>query len=468
MSREMLNHNMHPFDEHNTDQTDIEIDKPKKDELLDHNYKDMIVNGRNSESSVINNLISYSPASLRVKTVSQHNLPPQNTNGNDLDGYVNKDNFGIVQDESHLKTGLALNDIEVIDLDEDVDQVYVVEPLQSISLECDTCALSFGDLDQYRSHCRLTCLTISTQTIKCPVVGCSYVSNVYSSNTAAALIKVCDHVMSKHTGDEKYWCKLCRKGFPSYIGLYMHKKKHSDSTKNQHSLEHDMKEVKKDKSGITASLKEKWITCQEMDWATETPEILQSALKSKTDDIRYKCVACSEVMDSLDGFSKHCLTDCPEKENQILYCPFSGCTYNIDTFLKYRNAQKSVDDICDHIRAKHTRELAHFCSVCGKGFASSKALNYHINRHKNPSFFYCTDCSHFYKQISYTKHMKRHELTNFQCDVCQKVFQSLHSLQAHDKIHTKKFMYPCNSCEKEFHQKGNLQQHIERKHSRRF
>ena len=100
------------------------------------------------------------------------------------------------------------------------------------------------------------------------------------------------------------------------------------------------------------------------------------------------------------------------------------------------------------IRSKHTYEFIYDCPSCSKGFASTKALYYHKTRHENSNLFYCVDCQHFYKTVDYSKHMERHSKMHFSCEVCEKSFGNVYALEAHNKVHSKQFKYPCKKCDK--------------------
>ena len=69
------------------------------------------------------------------------------------------------------------------------------------------------------------------------------------------------------------------------------------------------------------------------------------------------------------------------------------------------------------------------CTLCGKQYGSVAALDYHLNRHKDTSSFYCDKCRHFYKKSKYKEHMKKHEV--LVCEVCKEAFGSLYYLQKH-------------------------------------
>jgi uncharacterized Zn-finger protein len=50
--------------------------------------------------------------------------------------------------------------------------------------------------------------------------------------------------------------------------------------------------------------------------------------------------------------------------------------------------------------------------------------------------------------------------TQHECDVCEKTFSSLDTLQKRMRIHTKEKPYECDVCEKRFTQSGNLKRHM--------
>lgn len=80
-------------------------------------------------------------------------------------------------------------------------------------------------------------------------------------------------------------------------------------------------------------------------------------------------------------------------------------------------------------RAIHRHRLA--CTECTKSFGSKAALDLHQNVHTR----------------------------RFQCQECGKCFQSNALLGIHQRIHTNDKPFPCDHCNKEFIQYGNMMQH---------
>ena len=122
------------------------------------------------------------------------------------------------------------------------------------------------------------------------------------------------------------------------------------------------------------------------------------------------------------------------------------------------------------MRAKHANERNFPCEFCQKRFVSKCALKYHSKQHADPTKFYCNLCEHFYPNFKYVKHMERHAKNGKErreCTFCGKMFDDCYKLKTHMKIHSTEYKYPCDRCDRKFHQKKNLTTHQERRHFRR-
>ena len=178
-------------------------------------------------------------------------------------------------------------------------------------------------------------------------------------------------------------------------------------------------------------------------------------------DCRIPCDMCDKDFVRVEEYLSHKLNICSSKTLNSICCPLEGCSYSVS---KYRNMYShALNNMCDHIRAKHSREASFQCKQCSKKCFSRKSFVYHCRQHTDMTKYYCKKCEHFIQNIKSEEHEEMHRKNNFKCDQCPKTFFRFDSLFTHKFVHDE-HKYPCTKCEKKFHQKNNLKIHMERKH----
>ncbi|XP_032577856.1 zinc finger protein 468 [Drosophila sechellia] len=107
------------------------------------------------------------------------------------------------------------------------------------------------------------------------------------------------------------------------------------------------------------------------------------------------------------------------------------------------------------------------CKECGRRFATSSHLKYHLMSHEKQSKHSCSVCHKSFKQpIVLQRHMLTHNQEKHLCPICQKVFRRKSSLASHLAIHSDLgLQFKCELCSKHFQNKANLNQHL-RKHDK--
>ena len=180
---------------------------------------------------------------------------------------------------------------------------------------------------------------------------------------------------------------------------------------------------------------------------------------------RIPCDMCGKVFERVTLYRQHKIEEietCSLKKNEAINCPYKECEYVSKVYVR-DNYQAALYNMCDHLRAKHTKEAIYQCEKCPKRCFSRMSLNYHHKKHDDTSKYYCLKCDHFIQNLKFEIHEAVHNSDQFQCNVCEKIFTTYLSLYTHKALH-KKPEYACTKCEKRFHQKSNLKVHMKRRH----
>ncbi|CAC5418421.1 KRAB [Mytilus coruscus] len=148
----------------------------------------------------------------------------------------------------------------------------------------------------------------------------------------------------------------------------------------------------------------------------------------------------------------------------------------------------------NHVRLQHVAQKKFLCSLCGKGYITTKEYEKHMmvhaerpyqcemcrrrfdteeklkihfeGQHANrPRNFQCGNC---HKLFLTMQHLKEHILIhsdekNFTCEICYKSFFRETSYKLHKKTHLIG-PFPCKICKKEFKYEKTLRTHINFKH----
>lgn len=102
------------------------------------------------------------------------------------------------------------------------------------------------------------------------------------------------------------------------------------------------------------------------------------------------------------------------------------------------------------------------CSVCNKVFESSHILEAHERTHKSPKYK-CDECGKGFSQLrNFKYHVSVHKGTKefaAKCPECDKLFNDKGYLSSHLKIHRNKKEYACPHCPKSFNQRVAFNMH---------
>ncbi|XP_072023227.1 uncharacterized protein [Amphiura filiformis] len=113
------------------------------------------------------------------------------------------------------------------------------------------------------------------------------------------------------------------------------------------------------------------------------------------------------------------------------------------------------------------KERGLFCTYCHKLFSSRQAVIYHIRlRHTNEKPYKCDICQ---KAFHRKDHLKDHVMNHgnekpFKCKMCLKSFARKRGLKNHELLHKPRTRHQCEICKKHFLAKTYLWQHVSRMH----
>lgn len=158
--------------------------------------------------------------------------------------------------------------------------------------------------------------------------------------------------------------------------------------------------------------------------------MMEPTLTNQSDPRRHKCVICKE------WFPNH---------------------VEFETHLKSSHSEHTTD--FNGLANEH-REFT--CYVCEKNILNRSNLIYHVKGHfKEFLKFQCDECGvRVTSKGTLRNHMKRHETTPSQCDVCNKVLSNHFKMKRHRLCHQIEPKYACKVCSKSFTIRKYLNRHM--------
>ncbi|XP_018607851.1 zinc finger protein 711-like [Scleropages formosus] len=257
-----------------------------------------------------------------------------------------------------------------------------------------------------------------------------------------------------------YPCHICGKKFKSRGFLKRHMKNHPDHM-----------------------FKKKY-QCTDCDFTTNKKVSFHNHLES------HKLIIKSEKVPEYTEYTRRYCEASPLSSNKLILRDKEPKLHKCK-YCDYETAEQGL--LNRHLLAVHSKNFAHVCVECAKGFRHPSELKKHMRTHTGEKPYQCPHCEFRCADQSNLKtHIKSKHGTElpYKCGQCPQAFADDKELQRHNEIfqghkahqcphcdhkstnssdlkrhiisvHTKDFPHKCEVCDKGFHRPSELKKHSE-------
>lgn len=167
------------------------------------------------------------------------------------------------------------------------------------------------------------------------------------------------------------------------------------------------------------------------------------------------CPICKEMF-SKNHITQHMTIHNPKHENQYV-CETCGKSFRLRiTYYKHK--------------LRHATDYTFFCKICPFKARYAEGLQRHMLSHNNRNYKHmCTECpARFSHRGNLNHHIRtKHREPEYQCDSCDKAFHTKLDLDNHrDFVHLGMRKHVCNICQQQYGYRTALIKHQRRVHKR--
>ncbi|CAH2100611.1 unnamed protein product [Euphydryas editha] len=404
--------------------------------------------------------------------------------------------------------------------------IKVVHRKLYMTRKCGYCKEMFDDYHKKNKH------LVEFHGVNITVSKCNLCDKSFSNYQGLSKHKKRDHLFTKN-----YECDECEMKFCVKKDLNRHMLKHSEERDLPESIDIETIEEKniskvgrhiktEDPTQIKKKIKTKKIKLKPikelskhhhnikeiLQWSNTTPIHGRS-------DLGYLCCYCTEKFPVPADLKNHTLQLHKNDPNPKFLQKRDLKKYHVKVDITGLQCDickmniQNIEDLIDHLRRNHEKKIYtdiknHVvgfkfegsnsnelkCAICSNVYTKFKMLFEHMHKHSRN--YICDECgSGFINNRALLNHQKRHNLGEFKCEHCEKVFDNLYKKNSHvTTVHVHGYLInkcgycnqkfagyrtkaehlrtahgiteraKCQACEKSFSTKDSLNKHIKRHH----
>nr|XP_023012591.1 zinc finger protein 664-like isoform X1 [Leptinotarsa decemlineata] len=197
-------------------------------------------------------------------------------------------------------------------------------------------------------------------------------------------------------------------------------------------------------------------------------EVIQGNGESSEEEADYclECLDCKKVFETKSLLEKHAKSKHERKDMSNMQKPCENCgnlysTKNIKRHFK-NCIKRTGNNGINKYEKIITRQLESTCTLCGTIFSNKYLMRRHMkNVHATEKNFKCELCERTFTSAVYLNAHKRYHSGDRPhiCSFCGKGFITTSDLYHHEKIHVNKRAYRCEKCPKAFNTSSDLHKH---------